>query len=159
MAKSLIIVESPTKVKTIKKYVGKDFNVISTVGHIKDLPPKELGVDTEKNFKAKYINIKGKSKVIKSLKAAASNAKDIYLAPDPDREGEAIAWHIASVLKNVPKENIFRIEFNEITKNAIREAVKNPRTIDPRTALIIVAVLLCLSIALSIISWHCFSVT
>ena len=125
MAKSLIIVESPTKVKTIKKYVGKDFNVISTVGHIKDLPPKELGVDTEKNFKAKYINIKGKSKVIKSLKAAASNAKDIYLAPDPDREGEAIAFHTAEILKSKNKK-FHRVMFYELTPKAVVNALKTP---------------------------------
>ena len=86
MTKPLIIVESPTKVRTIKKYIGDNYNVIATSGHIKDLPPKDIGIDIENDFKAKYTNIKGKSKIIKSLKAAAENAMDIYLAPDPDRQ-------------------------------------------------------------------------
>jgi DNA topoisomerase IA len=93
------VVESPTKVKTIKKYLGKEFNVVATVGHIKDLPPKEIGIDIEKNFKPKYRTIPGKQKVITNLKREAGNAADIYLAPDPDREGEAIAWHTAELLK------------------------------------------------------------
>ncbi|MCK5312503.1 MAG: DNA topoisomerase I, partial [Desulfobacteraceae bacterium] len=91
MAKPLLIVESPTKIKTLKKYIGKDYNIAATVGHIRDLPPKELGIDVENDFNGKYVNIKDKSKVIKNLKSAANNSTEIYLAPDPDREGEAIA--------------------------------------------------------------------
>jgi DNA topoisomerase IA len=97
--KPLVVVESPTKVRTIKKYLGKDYNVAATVGHIKDLPGKEMGIDVENGFKPKYSYIPGKQKVIKSLKQAAGDANDIFLAPDPDREGEAIAWHTAEVLK------------------------------------------------------------
>ncbi|MEJ2658474.1 MAG: toprim domain-containing protein, partial [Desulfobacterales bacterium] len=93
MAKSLVVVESPTKIRTIKKYLGNQYNVAATVGHIKDLPPKEIGIDVEEGFKPKYTYIPGKQKVIKSLKQAAGDSTDIYLAPDPDREGEAIAWH------------------------------------------------------------------
>ena len=125
MAKPLIIVESPTKIRTIKKYVGKEYNVTSTSGHLKDLPPKEFGIDVEKGFKATYLNIKGKQKVIKALRTAADNAADIYLAPDPDREGEAIAYHTADILKN--KERRFhRILFHELTKKGILEALSSP---------------------------------
>ena len=99
MTKPLVIVESPTKVRTIKKYLGTNYNVAATVGHIKDLPKKEIGIDIENGFKPKYSSIPGKQKVISSLKKAAGDATDIYLAPDPDREGEAIAWHAAEVLK------------------------------------------------------------
>ena len=99
MSKPLIVVESPTKVKTIKKYIGDKYNVTATSGHIKDLPPKEMGIDIENNFTPNYVSIKGKQNIIKSLKAAAANASDIYLAPDPDREGEAIAYHTADILK------------------------------------------------------------
>ena len=98
-SKPLVVVESPTKVKTIKKYLGKNYNVAATVGHIKDLPSKEMGIDIEKDFQPKYRVIPGKQKVVTSLKKEAGDAEDIYLAPDPDREGEAIAWHTAEVLK------------------------------------------------------------
>ncbi|MCP4115928.1 MAG: type I DNA topoisomerase [Desulfobacteraceae bacterium] len=125
MKKPLLIVESPTKVKTLKKYVGKDYNVAATVGHIKDLPPKELGIDIEKDFKAKYVTIKGKSKVIQSLKSAAGDTDTIYLAPDPDREGEAIAFHAAEVLKKKGR-SFYRVLFHELTKKGINEALKNP---------------------------------
>ena len=94
MTKPLVVVESPTKVKTIKKYLGQDYNVAATVGHIKDLPNKEMGIDIDNGFKPQYKNIPGKQKVIKALKQAAADATDVYLAPDPDREGEAIAWHL-----------------------------------------------------------------
>ena len=125
MSKPLVIVESPTKVRTLKKYIGKDYNVAATSGHIKDLPPKEMGIDIEKGFKAKYLQIKGKSKIIKDLKAAAANAKEIYLAPDPDREGEAIAFHTADVLKG--KDRTFkRVLFHELTKKGIEEALATP---------------------------------
>jgi DNA topoisomerase-1 len=107
MAKSLIVVESPTKVKTIKKFLGKDFNVVASVGHIKDLPKKTLGIDLEKDFEPTYVNIDTKKKTIDELKKAAKNAEIIYLAPDPDREGEAIAWHISEVI-NTKDKNGFR---------------------------------------------------
>ena len=99
MSKPLVVVESPTKVRTIKKYLGTDYEVAATVGHIKDLPNKEMGINVEDGFKPSYQYIPGKQKVVKSLKQAAGNTNDIYLAPDPDREGEAIAWHTAEVLK------------------------------------------------------------
>ena len=97
MKKPLLIVESPTKVKTLTKYVGKDYNVTATVGHIRDLPPKELGIDIDDDFKPKYITIEGKAKVIQAMKRAAGDTDTVYLAPDPDREGEAIAFHAAEV--------------------------------------------------------------
>ncbi len=99
MSKSLVVVESPTKVRTIRKYLGQDYHIVATVVHIKDLPKKEMGIDIEEGFKPKYKTIPGKQKIITSLKKAAGDATDIYLAPDPDREGEAIAWHTAEVLK------------------------------------------------------------
>jgi DNA topoisomerase-1 len=118
-------VESPTKIRTIKKYLGNQYNVAATVGHIKDLPAKEIGINIEEGFKPKYTNIPGKQKVIKSLRQAAGDTTDIYLAPDPDREGEAIAWHTAAILKK--KGRIFhRVLFHELTKNAIHEAIKSP---------------------------------
>lgn len=125
MNKPLVIVESPTKVKTIEKYLGKDYSVAATVGHIKDLPAKEMGIDIEDNFKPKYKTISGKQKVIKTLKQAAGDATDIYLAPDPDREGEAIAWHAAEVLKKDGRK-FYRVLFHELTKNAIHQAMDSP---------------------------------
>ena len=103
MSHSLVVVESPTKVKTIKKFLGKDFNVVASVGHIKDLPKKTLGIDLEKDFEPTYVNIDSKKKTIDELKKAAQNAENIYLAPDPDREGEAIAWHISEVINTKNK--------------------------------------------------------
>ncbi|MCK4446455.1 MAG: DNA topoisomerase I, partial [Candidatus Marinimicrobia bacterium] len=99
MSKNLLIVESPSKARTIKKYLGRDFQILASVGHIRDLPVKEIGVDIQRNFKPKYVTIKGKTRIIQQLRTAAKNASSVYLATDPDREGEAIAWHIASVLK------------------------------------------------------------
>ncbi|CCK79601.1 type I DNA topoisomerase [Desulfobacula toluolica] len=123
MTKPLIIVESPTKIKTLKKYVGKEFNVAASAGHIRDLPVKTLGIDIEKNFQAEYVNIKDKSKVISNLKKLAKDAKEIYLAPDPDREGEAIAFHIMDILKK--KDRIFhRVLIHELTKKGIQEALQ-----------------------------------
>lgn len=127
--KSLLIVESPTKVKTLSKFLGKDFTIKASVGHIKDLPKKELGVDVENNLALTYVVIEGKEKIMRELKKAAKKADRIFLAPDPDREGEAIAWHIAGELDGSP-DNIFRVEFNEITEKAVTEAIKNPRKID-----------------------------
>ncbi len=123
MTKPLIIVESPTKIKTLKKYIGKEFNVAASAGHIRDLPVKTLGIDIEKNFKAEYVNIKDKSKVISNLKKLAKDAKEIYLAPDPDREGEAIAFHIMDILKK--KDRVFhRVLIHELTKKGIHEALQ-----------------------------------
>ncbi|MDD3012350.1 MAG: type I DNA topoisomerase [Candidatus Gastranaerophilales bacterium] len=127
--KSLVIVESPAKAKTIKKILGSSFEIKASVGHIRDLPKKTLGVDVKKNYEPVYEIMQGKQKVVDELNKAAQEADHIYLAADPDREGEAIAWHIASIL-NMPEDKVFRIDFNEITKAAIQEAVKNPRVID-----------------------------
>jgi DNA topoisomerase-1 len=124
-----VIVESPTKVKTIKKYLGDQYNVASTVGHIKDLPQKELGIDVEKGFSPKYVTIPGKQKVIKALKTAAGDATDIYLAPDPDREGEAIAWHAAEVLKKKGR-HFHRVLFHELTSNAVKRALEKPEALN-----------------------------
>ncbi|RLC03335.1 MAG: type I DNA topoisomerase [Deltaproteobacteria bacterium] len=125
MTKPLIIVESPTKIKTLKKYVGKNFIIGASAGHIRDLPVKTLGIDIEKNFKAKYVNIKDKTKVIATLKKLAKDTKEIYLAPDPDREGEAIAFHIMDILKK--KDRVFhRVLIHELTKKGIQEALQHP---------------------------------
>jgi DNA topoisomerase-1 len=131
MKKSLVIVESPAKAKTIGKYLGKNYQVIASVGHVRDLPAKKLGVDVKKKFKPVYEIIKGKDKVIESIKEAAKKADQIFLAPDPDREGEAIAWHIAEELKS-NKKKIKRILFNEITKKAVSEAIKHPIEINQK---------------------------
>ncbi len=125
----LVIVESPTKVKTIKKYLGSDYNVMATVGHIRDLPKSRLNVDVKDDFKPKYSIIKGKEKVVKALKEAASEASEILLATDPDREGEAISWHLSHIL-GLDLDKCDRVTFNEITKNGITEGMKNPRVID-----------------------------
>jgi len=127
--KPLVVVESPTKVRTIKKYLGKNYNIAATVGHIKDLPAKEIGINIEEGFKPKYINIPGKQKVIRSLKQAAGDSKDIYLAPDPDREGEAIAWHTAEILKKKGRR-FHRVLFHELTKNAIKSAITSPEDLN-----------------------------
>ena len=125
MAKPLIIVESPTKIKTLKKYVGKDYNVAASAGHIRDLPVKTLGIDVDDNFKAKYVNIKDKSKIISNLKKTAKDSDDIYLAPDPDREGEAIAFHIMDILKKKGRR-FHRVLIHELTKKGITEALNSP---------------------------------
>ena len=128
MTDKLIIVESPAKANTIKKFLGGNTKVVASMGHIRDLPKSKLGVD-EKTFEPQYINIRGKGDLIKSLKKDAKNAKKIYLATDPDREGEAIAWHLAYILGIKPDE-ICRVTFNEITKEAVKNAIKEPRKID-----------------------------
>lgn len=129
--KNLVIVESPAKSKTIGRYLGKDFTVKASMGHIIDLPVKEFGIDIEHGFTPKYIVMKGKAKIVTDLKKSAKRAQTIYLAPDPDREGEAIAWHISEVLKKTnPEAKIHRILLNEITKNAVKAAIQEPRTID-----------------------------
>ena len=134
MAKSLIIVESPTKAKTITKYLGRGYTVMASVGHIKDLPTSKLGVDLDHNFKPQYVTIKGKSKVLADIKKKAEAADKIFLAPDPDREGEAIAWHLAEELRGKSKKKsdgrVFRVLFNEITERAIKQALQSPGQID-----------------------------
>ena len=115
MSKPLVVVESPTKIRTLRKYLGKDYNIAATVGHIKDLPRSEMGIDIEEGFRPLYRTIPGKQKVITALKRAAGDASDIYLAPDPDREGEAIAWHTAEVLKKKGRK-FHRVLFHELTK-------------------------------------------
>ena len=129
MSKSLVVVESPAKARTIKKILGRDYIVESSVGHIRDLPTKELGVDIENAFRPKYVLIRGKGKVVKSLQSEARKVENIYLAADPDREGEAICWHLAEELKKT-KKPIYRITYNEITKSAILNAIENPGEID-----------------------------
>ncbi|MDD5434376.1 MAG: type I DNA topoisomerase [Nitrospira sp.] len=129
MSKPLIIVESPSKAKTITKYLGKKYTVIASVGHIKDLPASKFGIDVENKFTPQYVTIKGKAKILTEIKKAAKAASSVFLAPDPDREGEAIAWHIAEELKD-KKENIFRVLFNEITEKAIKESLQHPGRID-----------------------------
>ncbi len=129
MSKNLVIVESPAKAKTIEKYLGKDYSVLASMGHLRDLPEKTLGVDVEKDFTPKYQTIKGKSELIKSLKKEAQTCNKVYLATDPDREGEAISWHIANIL-GIKEDEVCRVTFNEITKNAVTEAIGNPRIID-----------------------------
>ena len=124
MTKPLIIVESPTKIKTLKKYLGKEFSIGASAGHIRDLPVKTLGIDIENNFKASYVNIKDKSKVITTLKKLAKDTTDIYLAPDPDREGEAIAFHIMDVLKKKDR-NFHRVLIHELTQKGIQEALQH----------------------------------
>ncbi|WP_085523989.1 type I DNA topoisomerase [Tuberibacillus sp. Marseille-P3662] len=125
----LVIVESPAKAKTINRYLGKKFKVKASMGHVRDLPKSQMGVNIDDNFDPKYITIRGKGPVLKELKDAAKKAKKVYLAADPDREGEAIAWHLAHSL-NISDDTECRVVFNEITKNAIKDAFKEPRTID-----------------------------
>jgi DNA topoisomerase-1 len=126
---SLVIVESPAKAKTIQKYLGKGYKVAASMGHVRDLPKKELGVDIENNFRPTYTALRDRSKPLKAIRAAAKDADRVYLAPDPDREGEAIAWHVAEALK-LPDAKTFRVTFNEITKSAIRAAFQHPGKID-----------------------------
>ncbi len=129
MIDRLVIVESPAKANTIKKFLGAKTRVIASMGHIRDLPKSKLGIDIENNFEPQYINIRGKGNLIKDLKREAKNAKKVFLATDPDREGEAIAWHLAYIL-NIPESQKCRVTFNEITKSAVQEAIKHPRTVD-----------------------------
>ena len=134
MAKALIIVESPTKARTISKYLGRGYTVMASVGHIKDLPTSKLGVDLEHDFRPQYVTIKGKSKVLAEIKKKAEEVDKVFLAPDPDREGEAIAWHLAEELKGKSKKKndgkFFRVRFNEITERAIKHALLSPEQID-----------------------------
>ena len=127
--KSLVIVESPAKAKTIEKYLGKDFRVEASMGHLRDLPKSSLGVDMKNDFEPVYQPIKGKEEIIQRLKMAAREADMVYLATDPDREGEAISWHLKQLL-DLPDEKTRRVTFNEITKNVVLESIRAPRDID-----------------------------
>ena len=129
MSNILVIVESPAKAKTIEKFLGKNYKVVASIGHVRDLPKSTMGVDIENDFDPKYINIRGKGDLIKSLKSHAKKADKVYLATDPDREGEAIAWHLAYIL-GIDVNSACRVTFHEITKDAIKNAVKTPRAID-----------------------------
>lgn len=126
---NLLIVESPAKAKTIKKYLGNNFKVVASMGHVRDLPKSKLGIDVENDFTPQYITIRGKSKLITELKKEANNAKKVFLATDPDREGEAISWHLAAILGINPTDNV-RVTFNEITKSAVTQGVASPRKIN-----------------------------
>ena len=129
--RSLVVVESPTKVKTIQKYLDQTYVVKASLGHVKDLPANKLGVDIEKNFKPQYVTLKAKAKVLEELKKAAKNAQALYVATDPDREGEAIGWHVASEVK-VPADRVYRVLFNEITERAVKAAFSRPGKIDQK---------------------------
>ena len=129
MAKYLVIVESPAKVKTIKKFLGKNYEVMASNGHVRDLPKSSLGIDVENDFEPKYITIRGKGEVLAKLRKEVKKAEKIYLATDPDREGEAISWHLYYALK-LENKKVYRISFNEITQTAVKASLKNPREID-----------------------------
>src|SRR5688572_24317752 len=129
---SLVIVESPAKAKTIGKYLGRGYRVRATVGHVRDLPEKKLGIDVEHGFEPEYVTIAGKEKTLAEIKEAAHNADAIYIETDPDREGEAIGWHVAEQIKRKSGAPVRRVLFHEITKDAVREAMEHPRDIDSR---------------------------
>ncbi|WP_297377363.1 type I DNA topoisomerase [uncultured Helcococcus sp.] len=129
MAKNLVIVESPTKAKTLSKFLGRNYKVMASIGHLRDLPKSKFGVDIEDNFEPQYINVRGKAKIINEIKKEASKAENVFLASDPDREGEAIAWHLAYIL-DLSLSDKNRVVFNEITKEAVLDAMKHPRKID-----------------------------
>ena len=129
MAKYLVIVESPAKVKTIKKFLGKNYEVVASNGHVRDLPKSQMGIDVEHDYEPKYITIRGKGDILANLRKEVKKAEKIYLATDPDREGEAISWHLMEALKLSGKK-VYRITFNEITKTAVKESLKQPRDID-----------------------------
>ena len=126
---NLVIVESPSKASTIKGYLGSSYKVIASKGHVRDLPKSSLGVDIEHNFEAHYINIRGKGDLIREIRKEAKAATKVFLATDPDREGEAISWHL-SVALGIPVEKTLRVNFNEITKNAVKQAIKEPHNVD-----------------------------
>ncbi|NLK78381.1 MAG: type I DNA topoisomerase [Clostridiales bacterium] len=130
MAKYLVIVESPAKVKTIKKFLGKNYEVAASNGHVRDLPKSQLGIDVEHDYEPKYITIRGKGDILAKLRKEVKKADKIYLATDPDREGEAISWHLSKALKLEENKNVYRISFNEITKNAVKTSLKQARDID-----------------------------
>lgn len=126
---NLVIVESPAKAKTIQKYLGKDYSVLASNGHIRDLPKSKLGVDVDNNFEPMYTEIKGKETLVKTLKKEAKKSEKVYLATDPDREGEAISWHLAHLL-DLDLEEANRVTFNEITKTGVQDGMSHPRKID-----------------------------
>ena len=135
MAKYLVIVESPAKVKTIKKFLGANYEVDASNGHVRDLPKSQLGIDTENDYEPKYITIRGKGDILAKLRKEVKKAEVIYLATDPDREGEAISWHLMKALKldeesEQKDKKVYRISFNEITKNAVKNSLKTPRKLD-----------------------------
>ena len=129
MAKYLVIVESPTKVKTIKKFLGANYEIAASNGHVRDLPKSQMGIDIEHDFEPKYITIRGKGDILAALRKSAKKADKVYLATDPDREGEAISWHLSKALK-LDDAEVHRITFNEITKSAVKESLKHARGID-----------------------------
>ena len=129
MARYLVIVESPAKVKTIKKFLGSNYVVTASQGHVRDLPKSQLGIDVENDFEPKYITIRGKGDILANLRKEVKKADKIYLATDPDREGEAISWHLYVALKLEGKK-VYRISFNEITKNAVKASIKDAREIN-----------------------------
>ena len=129
MAKYLVIVESPAKVKTIKKFLGSNYEVMASNGHVRDMPKSQLGFDVENDYEPKYITIRGKGDILAKLRKAAKKADKVYLATDPDREGEAISWHLSKAL-NLDEKRIYRITFNEITKSAVKESIKHARGIN-----------------------------
>ena len=129
MAKYLVIVESPAKVKTIQKFLGSNYGVVASGGHVRDLPKSQMGIDIEHDYEPKYITIRGKGDVLAMLRKEVKKAEKIYLATDPDREGEAISWHLYHALK-LENKKVYRIAFNEITKNAVKESLKNAREIN-----------------------------
>ena len=129
MAKYLVIVESPAKVKTIKKFLGKNYEVAASNGHVRDLPKSQLGIDVEHDYEPKYITIRGKGDILANLRKEVKKAEKVYLATDPDREGEAISWHLSKALK-LEDKHVYRISFNEITKNAVKASLKQAREID-----------------------------
>ena len=128
-ASNLVIVESPAKAKTIGKYLGPDYEVKACMGHLRDLPKSKMGVDIERDFEPQYMPLKGKEAVIADLKKSAESVDRIYLATDPDREGEAISWHLTYLL-NLPEDQVHRVTFNEITKNVVSTSIQHPRAID-----------------------------
>ena len=127
--KNLVIVESPAKASTITKFLGKNYTVMASMGHVRDLPKSQLGIDIENDYEPKYITIRGKGELLSALRKEAKNADKIYLATDPDREGEAISWHLITAL-NLDESKTDRITFNEITKDAVEKSIKNARGID-----------------------------
>ena len=129
MAKYLVIVESPAKVKTIKKFLGSNYEVMASNGHVRDLPKSQLGIDVEHDYEPKYITIRGKGDILAKLRKEAKKADKVYLATDPDREGEAISWHLSKAL-NLDEKRICRITFNEITKSAVKESIRHAREIN-----------------------------
>src|ERR1051326_4630727 len=132
MAKALVVVESPTKAKTINKYLGKDFKVVASMGHVRDLPKSKLGVDVDEASSPSYEGIASRKKVLSELKAEAKKSADIFIATDPDREGEAIGWHLAEELGRENKKKIRRLMFNEITKRGVLSALEHPTQIDKK---------------------------